>query len=257
MSSSTVLWRPSPESIENSRMEALRRTLQKAHPEKDIRDYEALHRFSVQHSDLFWPALLEFLEIKHTGSVVPTWDGHEMPAVRAFPNITLNYAENLLAPAERTPGKTALTAISESRAPIRLTYGELKMKVARFAQRLRQLGIKKGDRVAGILPNGPEAVIAMLATSSIGALWSSCSPDFGVQGILDRFGQIEPTLLLGVDAYRYAGKEHDCKKRLSHIAQTIASIEHLVLIPYLNPESSTDDFGAGSATKRWLWEDFL
>jgi acetoacetyl-CoA synthetase len=159
-------------------------------------------------------------------------DGHRMPGARWFPEARLNYAENLLRRRDRTP---AIVFWGEDRLKSSVTSAELYSEVSRLSQALRELGVRPGDRVAGYMPNVPGAVIAMLATASLGAVWSSCSPDFGVQGVLDRFGQIGPRVLFAADGYFYNGRTIDVLPRLAELAERLPSVEKIVVVPYTQP----------------------
>jgi len=172
-----------------------------------------------------------------------------MPGTRWFPDARLNFAENLL---RRRDDGIAIEFATEGGLRRRLSWAELADQVARVAHGLRQAGVGQGDRVAGYLPNLPEAVIAMLAAASIGAIWSSCSPDFGVQGVLDRFGQIRPKVLFAAAAYRYNGKTHDCTARLVELLPQLPTVERLILVPHV--ADSVDSAALGS--RAVVWDDF-
>jgi acetoacetyl-CoA synthetase len=168
---------------------------------------------------------------------------------RWFPGARLNFAENLL---RHSDDQEALVSWNELGRQSSLTYAELNGQVAQVAAARRAHGIQPGDRVAGFLPNIPEAIIAMLATASLGAIWSSCSPDFGVKGVLDRFGQIEPRLLFVADGYRYAGREIDSLPRVRDIVDQIPAIERTVVIPYLRPDATADTVRDGVLWRDWV-----
>ena len=155
----------------------------------------------------FWAAVWDYFEVLGHRGPVPVLTGEVMPDVQWFTGTTLNYARNALRTAWTDPDRTAIIFDSERTRAGRLTYAQLAQQVARVAQGLRALGVRRGDRVAALLPNVPEAVIGLLATASIGAIWSSCSPDFGARSVIDRFAQIEPTVLIAGDGYWYGGKE--------------------------------------------------
>src|SRR5687768_2136624 len=195
-----------------------------------VRDYAALHSWSVDDPERFWHAVWAYCGVTAAtqGDVILA-DADRMPGARWFPDARLNFAENLL---RRGDEQTALVFWGEDRLQGRLTYAELQAEVSRFAQALRRAGIRPGDRVAAYMPNLPGAVIGMLATASLGAVWSSCSPDFGVQGVLDRFGQIAPRILISADGYFYGGKIIDVLPRLQEIAARLPSVEKLVVVPY-------------------------
>src|SRR6266849_9925296 len=198
-------------------------------------DYAALHSWSVERSEEFWKTLWDFCGVigeKHGPVLV---DGERMPGAKWFPQARLNFAQNLL---RRRDGAEALVFWGEDRIKRRLSYRHLHDLVSRMAQALADVGVQKGDRVAGYLPNVPEATAAMLATASLGAVWSSCSPDFGVQGVLDRFGQIEPKVLFCADGYIYNGKEFDCQEKALQVLDKLPSVEECVVIDYIG-ESTT------------------
>jgi acetoacetyl-CoA synthetase len=195
---------------------------------REVPDQAALYRWSVERPEEFWQSVWSF-----TGVVAQTQGdtvlarGHLMPGARWFPGARLNFAENLL---QRRDDSVAILFRGEGELRRSLTFAELHDQVSRLVSALRAAGVTTGDRVAGYLPNIPEAVVAMLATTSIGAIWSSCSPDFGVQGVVDRFGQIEPKVLFCADGYHYNGRRHDSLARLPEILRGIPSIERTVVV---------------------------
>jgi len=224
------LWQPSPE---RSAATHMARFIQIVGQQLDpsVMDWESLYRFSIDQPEAFWKAVWEF------GSVVAETRGERfvedwpaMPGTRFFPDARLNFAENLLRHRDERP---AIIHAGEDGVHGEISHAELYRRVAGVAAALRSMGVGEGDRVAGYLPNIPETVIAMLAANSIGAVWSSCSPDFGVQGVLDRFGQIEPRVLFCAAAYRYNGKVFDCLDRVRQLAEKIPSIERIVVVPYV------------------------
>jgi acetoacetyl-CoA synthetase len=223
------LWRPEPGRAAASGLAAFTDHV-RGHYDVRAADYAALHRWSVSRRADFWSAVWDFCEVRASarGKVV-VLDADRMPGARWFPGARLNFAENLL---WRADEQTALVFWGEDRVEGRLTYAELQAEVSRFAQALRAAGIVPGDRVAAYMPNLPGAVIGMLAAASLGAVWSSCSPDFGVQGVLDRFGQIAPRILISADGYFYGGKVIDVLPRLKEIAARLPSVEKLVVVPY-------------------------
>ena len=187
---------------------------------------------------MFWTSVWDFCGVvSETRGDVAIRDGDRMPGASFFPDARLNFAENLL---RRRDEADAIVFWGEASVRRRLTFRELYDQVASFAQALVALGIQPGDRIAGYLPNMPEAVIAMLGTASIGAVWSSCSPDFGVQGVVDRFGQIEPRVLVAADGYEYNGKTHDRRGRLGEILARLPSVDRLVVVPYASEAPSLD-----------------
>ncbi len=191
------------------------------------RDYAELHRWSVERSPEFWNLLWDFCEVRGEKGARTLVDGDRMPGAKWFPDARLNYAQNLL------DAKGEIVFWGEDRIKRRLSHQNLRALVSRLAQALADAGVKKVDRVAGYLPNVPEATAALLATASLGAVWSSCSPDFGVQGVLDRFGQIEPKVLLCADGYLYNGKEFDSQEKASQVLDRLPSVEECVVVDYL------------------------
>ena len=226
---SDMLWQPSAERIQQANMTAFMRFVEQ---DWNIRlaDYPALYQWSIDYPEQFWRSLWSFTGViaEHQGEITLK-DGDKMPGAQWFPEARLNFAENLL---RRRDDQQAIVFWGEDRIRRSLTAAELYDQVARLAQALRDSGVSAGDRVAGLMPNMPETVIAMLAATSIGAIWSSCSPDFGVRGVVDRFGQIEPKILFSVDGYYYNGKAHDCLEKLQAIKAELPTVEQLIVIPY-------------------------
>ena len=213
-------------------------------------DYASLHRWSVESPAQFWQSVWAFAGvIAERESETVLEHGDRMPGARWFPGAWLNFAENLL----KSPGEgAAIVFRGEERVRREVSWAELLSQVSRLQRAMLAMGVAPGDRVAAYLPNLPEAVIGMLAASSIGAIWSSCSPDFGVQGVLDRFGQIEPKLLIGVDGYFYNGRAHDVLAKLAEVRAKLPSVERTLVVPYTR---EAPDLAAlpDAAT----WEDFL
>jgi acetoacetyl-CoA synthetase len=201
-----------------------------------VADYPGLYALSIERPGDFWTALRDFCGVIAEGNGRPALlDGDRMPGARWFPDLRLNYAENLLRFGDE---QVALIAASETGSQRSFTYAELRAEVSRIAQALAASGIGPGDRVAGFMPNLPEAVSAMLATASLGAIWSSCSPDFGVEGVVDRFGQIQPKILFTAASYCYGGKRFECLPRVAEIAARIPAVRRVVVVPYLEAPSS-------------------
>ncbi len=194
-------------------------------------DYAALHRWSVTQKADFWDAIWDFCGVVAATKGERVLGAETMPGAEFFPDARLNFAENLLRKAD---DMAALHFNNEGAHQRTLSWTELSHSVSRFAQALRAWGVKPGDRVAGYMPNMPETIIAMLATASIGAVWSSCSPDFGPTGVLDRFGQIEPKVLIACDGYRYAGKTLPLGDNLRQVADALPSLEHVVIVPLID-----------------------
>ena len=221
------LWAPSPERAGHT---LLARFMARA----GKKDYADLHRWSVEHSEEFWNLCWDFCGVIGAKGSRTLVNGNRMPGACWFPEGRLNFAENLL---RERDASLALSFWGEDRVKRRYSRRELYDLVSRLAQALRASGVTKGDRVAGYLPNLPEAVAATLATASIGAIWSSCSPDFGVQGVLDRFGQIEPKVLFCADGYLYGGKEFDSQEKVKEILGKLPSVQKCVVMPYLDSEA--------------------
>src|SRR3954452_15491946 len=197
-------------------------------------DYQQLWQWSVDDLDGFWSAIWEFFEVQADGDPSPVLGSREMPGARWFPNSSLNYAEHVFA--GKDDAAVAILHASELRELGELTWGELRRQVAAVAAGLRSLGVERGDRVVAYAPNIPEAVVAFLATASLGAVWSSCSPDFGPASVVDRFAQIEPTVLFAVDGYRYGGKDFDRREVVARLQEAMPTLERTVVLPYLDPD---------------------
>jgi len=217
------LWQPNPKTVGTTRMALFMRAMGHA-------SYADLWQWSVDQPAAFWSSLWDFCGVLGDKGERVLVDGEHMPGARWFPDARLNYAENLLQ--LRDEGE-ALVFRGEDRLERRLSRAGLYAEVARFQQFLIAAGVGEGDRVAGYLPNLPETLIAMLATTALGAIWSSASPDFGVQGVLDRFGQIEPKVLVCVDGYWYNGKPVDCLEKNAQVVAQIPSLLKTVVVPYL------------------------
>jgi acetoacetyl-CoA synthetase len=217
---------------------------------KRFDSYSELWRWSVEHRDEFWETLWDFGEVRASKRWDETVvDGDKMPGARWFVGAHLNFAENLLRFRDDRP---AMVFQCEGQAPRTVTYAELYDRVARLAKTLRARSIGTGDRVVGFLPNMPEAIIAMLAATSIGAIWSSCSPDFGIKGVLDRFGQIAPRVLFTADGYFYNGKPFNSLERISGVLEKLGSVEQVVVVP--NMSDAPDLSPVEGAV---LFDDFL
>ena len=241
------LWSPSPDRIRASQLDAFRRRIER---EEGIAlpDSRALWRWSVAASDRFWSALWDEAGVIGERGERIVRDPDRMPGARWFPDARLNFAENLLRRRDETP---ALVFRGEHGARRELSWQALHAEVARVRAALQAEGVAAGDRVAAWLPNVPEAVAIMLACTSLGAVFTSCSPDFGVQGVLDRFGQVEPRILFGVDAYFYGGKRHPVLPRLAEVASALPSAARVVVVPYGGGEDALD----GVRDAVWL-DDF-
>jgi acetoacetyl-CoA synthetase len=197
---------------------------------KNIKDYNELYQWSIDHIPEFWAGMWKFASVIFSSPYTQVVDDlSKMPGSRWFSGARLNFAENLL---RYRDGQTALIFNGEGQKSIKMTYAQLYDEVARVSASLRNLGIKPGDRVVGFMPNMPHAIIAMLSAVSLGAVWSSCSPDFGIKGVLDRFGQIKPKVLFTANGYWFKGKSLDSLERISNILKELPSIQKVVVIPY-------------------------
>jgi acetoacetyl-CoA synthetase len=231
------LWEPSPEMIEQTNMARFIRFVNQKYGQ-DFQDYQQLYDWSVNEISDFWAAMWAFAEIKTSRTYDRVVDDPtKMPGAKWFEGAELNFAENLL---RYRDDRTALIFKGEGKKSKKISYKELYTQVAAVAKALRALGIRPGDRVVGFMPNMMETIIAMLAATSLGAVWSSCSPDFGIKGVLDRFGQIEPKVLFTADGYSYNGKTFDSIGRVADIIQELPSVQRVVVVPYTqeNPDIS-------------------
>ena len=199
--------------------------------------YDDLYHFSIEHPAEFWRAVWEFCAVRGEMGTRIVVDLERMPGAQFFPDARLNFAENVLRRRDDSP---AIVFNAEGRRRRTLSHAELYAEVSRFAAALRRAGVTPGDRVAGFVPNMPEAIIASLAAATVGAVWSSCSPDFGVQGVLDRFGQIEPRVLIAADGYFYAGRTHDLLPRIAEIARALPTVQHVVVVPHVGAAPAVD-----------------
>jgi len=231
------LWRPSAERVAAAEITRFTAFVNQSWDVGAV-DYQDLHRWSVQHPEQFWDAMWGFAEIiaDRKGEVVLE-DAGRMPGARWFPEAWLNYAENLL---RRRDDGLAIEFRGEDRVRRSLTYAQLYDAVSVLTLALADAGVCRGDRVAGYLPNMPEAIIAMLAATSLGAVWSSCSPDFGVRGVVDRFGQIAPKVLFTADGYFYGGKKHDSLARVREILEQLPEVERVVVVAYTEATPDLD-----------------
>ncbi len=243
------LWQPSLERTRRTSMAGFMAAL-----EKDwnvvIGDYGELYRFSIDEMEKFWRSFKDY-----AGIIAETWgetvlvDAQSMPGAKWFPEARLNFAENLLKRRDKTD---ALVFWSEDKVRRRLSRGELYRQVCHLNRALAAMGVGPGDRVAGYLPNMPETVIAMLAATSLGAVWSSCSPDFGASGVIERFSQIEPKVLFAADGYHYNGKVHDCLGKLEEILEHLPSVKTAVLVSLVRPPAP-----GGMPSKVQTFESFI
>ena len=246
---SKPIWEPGKERVESANINRFMRFVREQTGNDDIRRYAPLYDFSIRQPDRFWRLVWEFCGIRATGDFDEVLvDADRMPGAKWFPNVRLNFAQNLL---RFKDDRVALIARNEWNHRREFTYAQLHDEVGRLAHALRNTGVTAGDRVAGFLPNIPEAVIAMLATTSLGAVWSSCSPDFGINGVVDRFGQIAPKVLFTADTYGYGGKRFDCLEKIRGVLKQIPSVQKLVVIPYGGEPLRLDGIATAIA-----WPDF-
>lgn len=225
------LWSPNPEEAEHTYMAEFMRYVNHAH-KSTFMDYPSLHLWSVQQPELFWKAVWNFCEITHSTPPQKIRQlGERMQDTQWFIGAKLNFAQNLL---KRNDQHTAIIATSECGNYETLSFAELNHRVANLTHCFRSMGLQPGDRVAAMLPNIPEAIIAMLATTSLGAIWTACSPDFGVESIVDRFGQISPKILVTVDGHFYKGKTFQHMEKNKLLQQQLTSIKNTIVVSYIN-----------------------
>ena len=244
-----ILWEPSQAQLEKANLTHFARAAIKRWKLK-LNTYPDFYQWSVDHPDQYWQSVWEELgvigvaaEVKK-GSKLPTGlkagillDGDKMPGAKWFPGMRMNYAQNIL---KKHDSSEAMLFWGEDKVKRKVTWAELNNQVSRCAQGLKAAGVRQGDRVAAYMPNMPETVIAMIATASLGAVWTSCSPDFGVQGVLDRFGQVEPKVLLAPDGYYMNGKAIDLLDKVSDIVSKLPSVREAVIVPYLSASPNVD-----------------
>jgi acetoacetyl-CoA synthetase len=234
----SLLWEPPAELRERAVMTRYLRWL-KDDRGLDLADYHALWQWSVDDLEAFWASIWDFFGVEPSTPYERVLGDRSMPGAEWFPGATLNYAEHAFR--GKPDDLLAIIADSEARDRVELTWGELRTQVAAIAGGLRSLGVERGDRVVAYLPNVPEAVAGFLACASIGAVWSSCSPDFGARSVVDRFAQIEPKVLLAVDGYRYAGKAFDRMDTVARLEAEMPSLERTVILPYLSEDADPGD----------------
>jgi acetoacetyl-CoA synthetase len=245
----TPLWTPSPERIREAILTRFIDFVNRRHG-LAIREYSELHAWSVDRMEEFWTAIWDFTGVAaETRGERVIVDKHRMPGARFFPDARLNFAQNLLkptlspSPSPKGEGShVVLVFRGEDKVQRRVTRRELDEAVSRWQQALAAEGVKEGDRIAAFMPNMPETIFAMLAAASIGATFTSCSPDFGVQGVLDRFGQVEPRVLVCCDGYWYNGKRIDTRARIAEIVKQLPTVKRVVTVGYIGAESSLEEF---------------
>jgi len=250
-----ILWEPPADVLDTTHVGAYLRWLADTRGRR-FEGYDDLWRWSVDDLDGFWSSLAEWLDIRWGARPVRALGSAAMPGTRWFEGATINYAEHALRSAARLADVTAVVAHSQTRVPVALSWGELAEAVARCRAGLVARGVGRGDRVVAYAPNIPETLVAFLATASLGAVWSSCAPEFGTRSVVDRFAQVEPKVLLAVDGYRYGTKDIDKRDEVAAIEASLATLEHTVAIPYLDASSrfghgAGSPFGHGAGSRTW------
>jgi acetoacetyl-CoA synthetase len=249
MTQPEILWSPSERAIEEAQVTQFARQMVRKH-RLDLNSYSAFHQWTVDNPETFWSEVWDFCGViaSRKGSSVLV-DGDKMPGARWFPDARLNIAENLLRRGDRGD---ALVSWDENGFRRRVSYSDLTSDVSRAAQALLGIGLRPGDRAAAFIPNLPETGMLALAALSQGVVWSSCSPDFGVDGVLERFGQIEPKVLFCADGYRYNGQTHDSLERVREIAERLPTVRKVVVVPYLDPDVDVSDIPKAVRLDEWL-----
>ncbi|MFJ4921841.1 acetoacetate--CoA ligase [Streptomyces sp. NPDC088725] len=243
--SPALLWQPGPERIAAASVTRFQAWAAERYDAPAEGGYAALHRWSVDHLDTFWAAIADWFGVRFSTPYERVLGARAMPGAEWFPGATLNYAEHALRSAE-DPARAhepALLHVDETAETTPVSWTELRRQVGSLAEQLRALGVRPGDRVSGYLPNIPQAVTALLATAAVGAVWTSCAPDFGARSVLDRFQQVEPVVLFTVDGYRYGGKEHDRTETVAELRRELPTLRAVVHIPLLGtpaPEGALD-----------------
>ncbi|AZQ70631.1 acetoacetate--CoA ligase [Streptomyces luteoverticillatus] len=235
------LWRPGADRVAGAQVTRFHAQAAEHHgapapvPGDPVASYAALHRWSVAEPETFWQAVTEWCDVRFSTPYERVLADAAMPGARWFPGATLNYAEHALRTAEdpARAGEPALLHVDETHDPRPVTWAELRRQVGSLADELRRLGVRPGDRVSGYLPNVPQAVVALLATAAVGAVWTSCAPDFGARSVLDRFQQVEPVVLFTVDGYHYGGKRHERADVVAALRAELPTLRAVVHIPLL------------------------
>ncbi|MEU3599130.1 acetoacetate--CoA ligase [Streptomyces sp. NPDC006798] len=227
------LWQPAAERIAAARITHFQRWAAEHHGAPADGGYPALHTWSVESLETFWRAVADYFDVRFTTPYERVLPDPAMPGAHWFTGATLNYAEHALRAADTRPGEAALVHVDEAHEPAETSWAELRDQVAALAAHLRDLGVTPGDRVCAYLPNIPQAVVAFLASAAVGAVWTSCAPDFGARAVLDRFQQVEPVVLFTVDGYRYGGKEHDRTDTVAELRAGLPGLRGTVHVPLL------------------------
>ena len=251
MSASTEqpLWKPSEELKQQSNITHYMQWLEDQKGQK-FKSREELWKWSVEHLEDFWASIWEYFDVQASQPYTTVLSGHNMPGAQWFSGARLNYAEHMFRHAD--PERPALLFRSERHELVTVTWRELAQKVGALARKLRDIGVQKGDRVVAYMPNIPETLIAFLACASMGAVWSSCPPDFGTNSVIDRFQQIEPKVLFAVDGYQYGGKTFDRRPVVAALQKALPTLRYTVLFPYLSQQ-----FDAQGLEKVLAWDDMV
>src|SRR5712691_3366732 len=244
-----ILWQPSERAIEEAQITQFARQIVRKR-RLELNSYPEFYRWTVDNPEEFWSDVWDFCGViaSRRGSSV-LLDGDKMPGARWFPEARLNFAENLMRRGDRGD---AFVLWDERGFRRRVSFAELYSDVSRAVQALQALGLRAGDRAAAFIPNIPEAAILALAAASQGIVWSSCSPDFGVDGVVERFGQIEPKVLFCADGYRYNGEEHDTLERVREIVERLPGLRKVVVVPQLDPRVDVSDMPKAVTLDEWL-----
>ena len=248
------IWRPSARAIESSQLTAYMAWLKRDRG-LDFNGYDDLWRWSVEKPDEFWQSIWDHFEVISSGTAKAVVDGMEMPGASWFEGTQINYAEHIFR--NRNDDQVAILAASETRPLTEITWGQLRSDVAAAAAGMRSLGVGPGDRVAAYLPNATETMVAFLAAASIGAVWSSCSPDFGASAVSDRFIQIEPKLLIAADGYTYGGRGFDRRGVIAELARSMPSVEAVIVLPFLEDEPDLTPVKTDSGANVMTWPELL
>ncbi len=248
----SLLWKPSEQSVKSSNLVKFMGWLNEQYGHHFL-DYNSLWKWSVDEPEAFWEAVWNYFEIKSYTPYTSVLKWDKMPGATWFEGATLNFAEHILR--NRTDKFPAIIYQTETIPQKEISWDELHAQVSAIAKKLKEIGVKKGDRVAAYIPNIPEAISSMLAVTSIGAIWSSCSPDFGAESVIERFSQIEPKVLITVDGYHYNGKAFDRTDRVSGLIKELDSITDVIFIPWLSDTSAANKID--TPKKIHVWDDIL
>ena len=246
------LWQPSAERIARSHLAQFTAFVKARFPEAEVSDYQRLHQWSITATEDFWRSIWDYCDvISSQSSERVVTDRDRMPGASWFPDARLNFAENLL---RRCGDSTAIVSLLENGTRSEISFDALHAQVAALSAALKSHGVVAGDRVAGFMPNVTETVVAMLAATSLGAVWTSCSPDFGFQGVMDRFGQVEPKVLFAADGYYYNGKSYDSLAKIRQLAEEIGSLEHVVIVGLVSPTPNLSGIREARFYNNWCRE---